>query len=154
MSTESTINMDGLIKLIEAAENSKLLSRAVSAAKRASIAAETKTLLKTDLKGLQRLLPATEIGRVFPFFYYLRTESVSPVSGVKEMYQYFAEAKAKQTPISIITWDCPGCATPYVVNGEITRDPLDTEAGARETLQRRRFVTRSELALKLLQFAF
>ncbi len=138
-------------ELIEAADNRKLLLRAESNSKRDLITRETRVSLRSDLKSLQKSLPSNQLIEAFSFFYYLRTESISPVSGVKEMYQYFAQAATKQTPISVITWDCPGCAEPYVVDGEITRDPLDSEAGAKETLLRRRFVTRSELAIPLLQ---
>lgn len=144
-------NSGELVAMIEAAENSKLLSRADSSTKRTAIVAEIRAVLRSDLKALCRLLPADRVSAVFSFFYYLRTESISPVSGAKDMYQYFAEAATKETPITVITWDCPGCAAPYLAEGEITRKPLDTEAGARETLLRRRFVTRSELAFPLLQ---
>ncbi len=148
MSAEITSNMDELTKIIEAAENSKLLS---SAKNPQACNIEVRSQLRSDLKSLSRILPPDYVFKIFKFFYYLRTESVSPVSGVKDMYEYFAKAVTGKMPMSIITWDCPGCAEPYITGGEIIRDPLDTKAGAITTLQRRRFVTRSNLANDLLK---
>ncbi len=145
---ETITNTDKLTKLIETAENRKLLSRAKNPQ---SCNLEVRSQLRSDIKSLSRLVPQDSLNKIFTFFYYLRTESVSPVSGIKDMYDYFAKASIDKTPISIITWDCPGCAEPYLVDGEITRDPLDTEEGAIVTLRRRRFVTRSDLTKNLLK---
>ena len=146
--SETITQIDKLTRLIETAENRKLLSRVKNPL---ACNLEVRSQLQSDLRSLKRMLPSDYLDKVFSFFFYLRTESVSPASGVKDMYEYFAKSVIEKVKISIITWDCPGCAEPYVVDGEITRNPLDTEIGAVTTLQRRRFVTRSDLAKDLLK---
>jgi len=74
---------------IDSASNQKLAQRKPE--KTAEINARIQALLKTDYTKLKPIIPAKKLPAIFNFFYYLRTESVAEISGVKEIYDYFGK---------------------------------------------------------------
>lgn len=137
--------------LIRSATNTKLREKCPTDQEKRIVDERIRGLLLKDWETIKKITPIKDQFAVFKFFYYLRTNSVAEPSGINRMGTYFAEACVAGTPITILSWDCPGSNEPLIINGEITRYPQTETERIVETVNRRRFVQRIELGKQLLE---